>query len=153
MSASGAPPDLDLPIRYFVYKHFIEETSPPTIAETAEEFGLTEAEAKAAYQRLHQKHFFFLDPGTTNIRMANPLSAIPTKFKVQVDDKSYWANCAWDMLGIPAMLQRDATIEALFEDTQEKVVMMVKDGQVQYDGGVVHFPLPFQQWYGDLILT
>jgi hypothetical protein len=153
MSVNGAVQDLDLSIRYFVYKHFVDETRPPAIVEAAKAFDLTEEEAKSAYKRLHQRHFFFLDPGTTNIRMANPLSAIPTKFKVRVGDKSYWANCAWDMLGVPAMLKSDATIEATFEDTQEKVVIAVSAGQVQHTGGVVHFPLPFRQWYDDLILT
>jgi hypothetical protein len=102
---------------------------------------------------LNQNHFFFLDPGTTNIRMANPFSAIPTQFTVQVAQKSYWANCAWDMLGIPAAMREDATIRAIYEDTQETTVITVKDGQFHHNGGLVHFPLPARQWYDDLILT
>lgn len=144
---------LDLSIRYFVYKHFVDQTRPPSVIEAAKKFNLTEEEAKAAYNRLHERHFFFLDPGTTDIRMANPFSAIPTRFKVRVGKKSYWANCAWDMLGIPAMLKRDAVIEAVFEDTRENVTITVSNGRVQSPGGVVHFPLPFRQWYDDLILT
>lgn len=145
--------DLDLTIRHFVYKHFVLEARPPSIVETAQAFDLTEAQVKVLYERLHQNHFLFLDPGTTNIRMANPFSAIPTKFKVQVNQKSYWANCAWDMLGIPAALNNDAIIEAIFEDTQETVVITVVDGQVQHKGGAIHFPLPVRHWYDDLVLT
>jgi hypothetical protein len=145
--------DLDLAIRHFVYHHFALETRPPSVVETAEAFGLAEEQARAAYERLDHNHFFFLDPGTTNIRMANPFSAIPAQFTVRVGQKSYWANCAWDMLGIPAALQEDATITAEYEDTLETVVMEVKDGQVVHGGGLVHFPLPARQWYDDLILT
>lgn len=146
-------PNTDLAIRHFVYEHFVDHTSPPSVEETAQAFDLTIDEAKAVYDRLHQNHFFFLEPGTTDIRMANPLSAVPTKFKVHLGGKSYWANCAWDMLGIPAMLQAEATIEAIFEDTQETAVITVKDDQIHHAGGVVHFPLPVRQWYDDLILT
>lgn len=153
MTDKAVANDLDLAIRYFVYQHFVREARPPAVLETAQEFDLTEAQAKVAYQRLHHNHFFFLEPGTTNIRMANPFSALPTKFKVQVGQTSYWANCAWDMLGIPAALQADATITARFEDSQEMVEMTVKHDKVQHKCGVVHFPLPVRQWYDDLILT
>ena len=147
------PQALDLSIRHFVYKQFVAETRPPSILETAKAFALTEEEAKAAYQRLHAGHFFFLEPGTTDIRMANPLSAIPTNYKVRAGGKSYWANCAWDMLGLPAMLKREAIIEALFTDTQEPVEMTVCEGQIQPNEGLVHFSVPFRHWYDDLILT
>lgn len=112
----------DLAIRHFVYQTIVTTTSPPTVSETAVHFTITENEAEAAYQRLHNNHFFFLEPNTFSIRMANPFSAVPTKFKVKVGTKSYWANCAWDMLGIPAALHQDATIEAQYEDTNEEAV-------------------------------
>jgi hypothetical protein len=153
MSETDAIQDLDLTIRHFVYRQFVREAGPPSIIETAQAFDLTGEQVKDVYERLHENHFLFLDHGTTNIRMANPFSAIPTKFKVRVNHKSYWANCAWDMLGIPAALQDDAVIEAVFEDTREPVAITVADGQVRHEGGVVHFPLPVRQWYDDLILT
>ena len=145
--------DLDLAIRHYVFHHFALETRPPSVAETAKAFDLTDEQVKAVYERLHQNHFFFLEPGTTNIRMANPFAAIPTQFSVKVGQKTYWANCAWDMLGIPAALQKDATITAQYEDNLERVVLEVKNGQLHHDGGRVHFALPARQWYDDLILT
>ena len=144
---------LDLSIRHFVYQHFVAESRPPTVAETAQQFGLSQRAGQNAFERLHHGHFLFLKPGTSQILMANPLSAVPTQFKVWVDDKSYWANCAWDMLGIPAMVQQDATIEATYQDTQEKITVTVKDGRLQPTEGVVHFPLPVRRWYDDLVLT
>jgi hypothetical protein len=143
----------DLSIRHFIYQYFVNETRPPSPAETAQAFGLTEEDARAAYQRLHDHHFFFLDPGTTTIRLANPFSAIPTDFTVRVNGKSYWANCAWDMLGIPAMQHQDASISARVEGSEERIEIMVKNGQLQTVPGVVHFLLPFRQWYDDLIHT
>ncbi len=144
----------DLAIRHFVYQYFIAEARPPTPAETAAVFHLTEAEACTLYQRLHEHHFFFLDPGTSNIRLANPLSAIPTDYKVTIHGKSYWANCAWDMFGIPAMLHQDALLEARFPgEATVGVEIRVNDGEISPTEGVVHFLLPFRQWYDDLIDT
>jgi hypothetical protein len=123
------------------------------VAETAVHFNLPPKEIEESYQRLHDNHFFFLEPGTLDVRMANPFSALPTKFKVRVGPVAYWANCAWDMLGIPAALHRDAVIEAKYEDGGETAVLTITNGQLQHSGGVIHFPLPVCYWYDDLILT
>ncbi len=145
--------DQDWQIRLFVYTHFIDHTLPPTVNDTAAHFGLSDAEARTAYHRLHDHHTLFLDPGTDAIRMANPLSAVPTDYRVSVEGKHYWANCAWDSLGIPAMLGKDATIEAKLRLTGEIIHYRVEGGQLRAQGGLVHFPLPFAQWYDDLIDT
>ena len=154
MSDNTTLQEFDLPIRHFVYRHFVDYTRPPTIEETAVAFALTDKQVEAAYKRLNDHHFFFLKPGTSNIRMANPFSAVSTNFAVHVGQTTYWANCAWDMLGIPAALNKDVIIKAQFSDTQASTTIIVQDGQViSTDGGVVHFPLPLRQWYDDLILT
>ena len=62
--------------------------------------------------------------------MANPFSGIPTDFKVHANGKTYYANCAWDMLGIPAALHTDAVIEAVCTESNEKVQVEIKDGQI-----------------------
>ncbi|GAB4423354.1 MAG: hypothetical protein Kow0031_01810 [Anaerolineae bacterium] len=144
---------MDLGIRHFVYRHFVAEARPPTVDEIAREFNLARTEAEAAVERLHQHHLLFLEPGTTDIRIANPFSAIPTDYQVRVGPRAYWANCAWDMLGIPAALHTDAVIEAVYTDTREWTTITISSGELQPAAGVVHFPLPVRQWYDDLILT
>ena len=62
--------------------------------------------------------------------MANPFSGIPTDFKVHANGKTYYANCAWDMLGIPAALQTDAVIEAVCTESNESVRLEIQDGNV-----------------------
>ncbi len=153
MSKSSAVSNTDLAIRTFVYQHFVQEAWPPSAAECAARLDLPVAEVNNSYQRLHDHHFFFLEPGTSIIRMANPFSAVPTQFQVQIGPMVYWANCAWDMLGVPAALHQDAVITAVYEDTEETAVITVENGQVQHEGGVVHFPLPVRQWYDDLVFT
>ncbi len=146
--------DQDWQIRLHIYQYFVEHAHPPTYAETARSFGISAAEARAAYHRLHDAHAIFLDPGTDAIRMAHPLSAIPTPYLVHVASRRLYANCAWDSLGIPAMLHADAQIEAAFTGTGEPTRYAVESGQLTApDGGVVHYPLPFRHWYDDLIHT
>jgi hypothetical protein len=84
--------------------------------------------------------------------MANPFSAVPTAFRVQANGRAYWANCAWDALGIPAALDADARIEARCP-AGEPIGIAVTDGQVRGEGAVAHFAVPFRQWYDDLIAT
>jgi hypothetical protein len=43
---------------------------------------------------LDARHAIFLEPGTAQIRMATPFSAVPTPFTVTAEGITYWANCA-----------------------------------------------------------
>jgi len=141
-------------IRHFVYRHFEETTHPPSADETAEQFNISAKEAGVYYRELHNHHAFFLDLESMSIRMANPFSSIPTDFKVRANGKTYFANCAWDMLGIPAALHLDnAIIDAKFTESNKSVQLEIKDGQVTNSDLLIHFPLPFSRWYDDLVFT
>jgi len=140
-------------IRHFVYNHFADTTHPPSVDETARHFNITGEEASEYYKELHNRHAFLLDAETLTVRMANPFSGIPTDFKVHANGKTYYANCAWDMLGIPATLNTDAIIEAKFTESNESVKLEVKDGKVTNGDLLVHFPLSFSRWYDDLTFT
>jgi Alkylmercury lyase len=143
----------DWDIRLYIYRHFVEQASPPTVTETAQHFNISIKEAHAVYQRLHEYHTLFLQPGTDQIRMANPLSALPTDYRVNIDRRWLWANCAWDSLGIPAMLGADAHIEARLPLTGETVTYRIEAGVLKADQYIIHFPLPFARWYDDLVDT
>ncbi len=140
-------------IRAFVYAHFAETTRPPSVDETAAHFNISTEEASELYKELHNRHALFLDLDKVAIRMANPFSGIPTDFKVHANGKTYFANCAWDMLGIPAALHCDAVIDAVFTESNKPIHLEVKDGKVTNGDLLVHFPLPFSRWYDDLIFT
>ena len=149
-------------IRHFVYAHFADATHPPSLDETATHFNISTEEAREYYKELHNRHAFFLEPETLTIRMANPFSGIPTDFKVHANGKTYYANCAWDMLGIPVALHTNAVIEADCAESNETVQLEIRDGQIMksrseakwtnYDL-LIHFSLPFARWYDDLVFT
>ena len=163
-------------IRHFVYSHFADTTTPPSVDVTAAHFNISTEEATDYYKELHIRHALFLDLDSVTIRMANPFSGIPTDFKVHANGKTYFANCAWDMLGIPAALHTDAVIEAVCTESNETVKLEIKDGHVtlsesegslppqngtlrsqrtlpQSDMLLVHIPLAFSHWYDDLVFT
>lgn len=140
-------------VRAFVYQHFADTTRAPSIEETARNFNIINKEAGEIYKELNNRHAFFLEPESLTIRMANPFSGIRTDFAVHANGKTYFANCAWDMLGIPAALHCDAVIDAVFTESNETVQLEIRDGKVTNSEYLVHFPLPFARWYDDLVFT
>jgi hypothetical protein len=140
-------------IRAFVYRHFAETTRPPGVRETASQFDLTLEQAARVYEELHERHALYLKPGTHEILMANPFSGVETPFQVRANDRVYFANCAWDSLGIPAALHTNAEIEASCAQSGEPIRLSVKDRQVQGTDALVHFLIPFREWYDDLTAT
>lgn len=140
-------------VRHFVYKHFADTTHPPSVEETATHFNISVEEASELYNELNNRHAFFLEPETLTIRMAWPFSAIPTNFKVHANGKTYYANCAWDMLGIPVVLQSDALLEAVCTESNDLIRLEVNNGQISNNELLIHFPLPFARWYDDLVFT
>lgn len=145
--------DLLWSVRAFIYDFIVANERPPLVAETAQSMNLSRNQTHRIYSLLDARHAIFLEPGTHMIRMAHPFSGIPTSFHVHVAGHDYWANCAWDALGIPAALHADATIEATCSDTHESVILKVQGDEVIGQGQVVYFARPFREWYDDLVFT
>jgi hypothetical protein len=143
----------DLEVRHHIYTFFVEHIRPPTVEECAAHFGKTVDAMRAIYHKLNEHHLFFLEPGTDQIRMANPLSAVPTDYEVKVGSKTYNVNCAWDCFGLAAMLGADVEINAIYAQSREAARIFIRDGVISGDDGVIHFAVPAARWYDDLIFT
>lgn len=102
----------DLKIRYQIYRFIAERCRVPTDQEIASLLNVAKDEVRSSFHRLHARHMIFLEPGGDTIRMANPFSAVPTRYKVRSEKKQWWANCAWDAFGIAAAFHTDVDIEA-----------------------------------------
>ena len=145
---------MDWDIRLFVYRLFASRGYPPTVEEIARHFQMAVPGTKGALHRLHNAHALFLRPGSDDILMANPLSAVATDYRVTVGKRRLYANCAWDALGIPAMLHADAKIKARHPLDRELVHFSIEDGRLSPEsGGIVHFAIPFRNWYDNLVDT
>ena len=79
----------DLALRSVTYSLFVELGRAATASEVAGSCDLTGADVVSGWQRLHEQHALVLDPTTAEIRMANPISAVPTAYRVQADGR-WW---------------------------------------------------------------
>lgn len=147
------PQELLWAVRAFIYRNFAETAHPPTLREVVDHFGLGLGETEEIYRELDRLHAFFLEPGTLDIRIANPFSAVPTAFPVEANGKRYWANCGWDALGIPAALHADARITAACAFTGEPIHLEVRGDQLLPTTAVIHFVVSVSRWYEDMIFT
>ncbi|NNE11075.1 MAG: hypothetical protein HKN41_02395, partial [Ilumatobacter sp.] len=112
-----------------------------------------EEELDRRLRALHDHHLVVLDANGT-VRMALPFSAVPTDHVVRSGDRSWFANCAWDALAIPAALGINADIEAPRLDDGAPVDLRVVDGELAGElDGQVHFAVPARHWWDDIVET
>jgi hypothetical protein len=111
---------------------------------------LEEAEAAEAYRRLAEAHVIVLEPETTTVRMAAPLSAVPTPFRVETERGAFFGNCIWDGLGTVAMLGRNGRVVTACPDCREPLVFTVRDGELEPLDAVVHYAVPAARWWDDI---
>jgi hypothetical protein len=146
--------ELDRSVRLYVYGQFLERGGPPTVDEAAAALHAPPAEVRAAFRRLAADRVLVLSPPDgSRIQMAMPFSAVPTPFSVSAAGRTWWANCAWDALGIPAMLNAGAEIESACGDCGATIRLTVADGQVAGDEAVVHLAVPAARWWDDIFFT
>lgn len=140
-------------VRLHMYDRFVAVGRPPTVAEAAQALGVGEAEVAEAYRRLEQAHVIVLAPGTLDVWMANPLSAVPTPFRVETERGAYFGNCVWDAFGIPAMLGVDGRVETSCPDCGEPLAFSVRDGELEPVDAVAHFAVPAARWWDNIAFT
>jgi hypothetical protein len=144
----------DTEVLLHIYQRFLADGRPPTAAEAAEALSLTEEDAKAAYRRLEQEHVIVLAPASDDVWMANPLSAVPTPFRVTTDDgRSWWGNCVWDGLGVLAMVGADGVVSTSCPDCGEALELRVSGGELEPIDAVVHFAVPAARWWDNIGFT
>ena len=145
----------DLRIRNHVYASFVRSGTAATTSETGTALGLAEADVAASYRRLHDAHALVLRPDSTAIRMLNPFSAVETPHRVETVGRSWYANCAWDALGIPHALHEDAArIESSCPDCGERLELELRAGELVRGADLlVHFVVPARRWWDDIGFT
>jgi hypothetical protein len=146
--------DFDTTVKLNIYETIAKTTKAPTSVEVAKAFGASIEEVEAAFARLHKKRLLVPEPSSfSRIRMAPPFSGVETPFLVKVQDKSYYANCVWDALGIPAALHEDAVVEASDGHSGEPFNLEVKNGKPVPQECAIHFAVPAARWWDDIIYT
>jgi hypothetical protein len=145
--------DVDTRVRLAIYERFVAEREAPSVADVAEALSISTDEAEAAFRRLAESRVIVLMPGTLEIWMANPLSAVPTSFRVETPRGSFFGNCIWDGLGVVSMLGGDGTVETRCADCDEEMSLRVEDGELTDGDGVAHFAVPAARWWENIGFT
>ena len=141
---------IDTSVRAEIYRFFVDRGRPPVPAEVAETLAIDQASVEESLRRLDDGNVLVLAPGTPYVWMANPLSAIPTPFPVEVGGRTWFGNCIWDALGIVAMLGGRGTVTTWCPDCHEHLSLSVRDNRLTSGEGVVHFAIPAAHWWDDI---
>ena len=144
--------ELEQRVRHAVYRTFADGGMPISTT-IADDCALPVEDIRDAYARLHAAHAIVLDSTSGEVRMALPFSAVPTPHRVISRDRSWFANCAWDAFGIPALMNCDARCESLCADCDAPIVHRVEQDRLAEPHGVVHFAVRASQWWDDIGFT
>jgi len=145
--------EFDTEVKLAVYRHFAETGHAPAVRTIAERLGVDAEAIQRSFAALRAARVPFLEPDDVTIRRAPPFSGVPTDHVVRVRERRYYANCAWDALGIPAALHAPAKVQSRCAQTGERL-----DLEVGLDGPgpspwIFHSLVPAAKWWQDLVFT
>ena len=121
-------------------------------APAAEELGDGQT-VREGWRSLHEAHALVLNQTEDGIRMANPFSAVPTAYRVLANDRWWYANCAWDALGILGALGVDGRVESSCPDCGEPYAIEVRDSAIDRSDLLFHCLVPAAHWWDDIVFT
>jgi hypothetical protein len=144
---------IDQEVRLAVYRHFVSTGTAPNPQALAAPLALAPEQIEASLLRLGAQRVLVLEGLPPRIRMAMPFSGVPTTYRVETSRGAWWANCGWDALGIPAMLNEDARITTRCQDCAAPLSLSIERGQLREQEGVLHFLIPAARWWEDIGFT
>ena len=145
--------EFKIEVKLAIYRHFAEVGRAPDPEVVAERVGAKVDAVRTAYRKLQQQRVLLLHEDDSSIRMAPPFSGVPTQHLVESGGVNYFANCAWDSLGIPVALHKTAVIRSRCEQSLEPLVMDVGLNGPGPTDWVYHCQVPAAQWWDDLVYT
>ena len=135
--------ELEERARRYILRHFADTGRPPRLSELQRELQLgSQEDAAAILTRLDAADLIVCEPATDSITAAYPFSGKPTGHRVEIGDRTLYALCAIDALGIPFMLDAPGVIRSGCFWCHAPI-------GVHVEGGVVaaHWPASVVVWY------
>ena len=145
--------DIDLRVKLAIYRWFAEKGGRPSPEDVAVRAGAAVPDVLAAYARLRAQRLLVLEPDGGSIRMAPPFSGVPTQHIVESDGVRYYANCAWDALGVLAALRRPGTVLSRCEQSGEPLRLEVGIDGPRASDWLFHCLVPAAHWWDDIVYT
>lgn len=141
-------------VRAQVYAAFARTGEAPSVEDLAAITGSSPSRVKSSLVKLHHAHELAARDGGDGVWMAHPFSAVPTDYPVETPGFECYANCAWDALGVPAVLGSDATIETTCPSSGEPIEVKVEGDAVSGpEHVVVHLLTPLRDAWDDIGFT
>ncbi len=145
--------NFDTQVKLAIYHHFAETGHGPSPGDIASKVGAGVDQVLSAYTRLRAERVLVLGADGASIRMAPPFSGVPTQHRVVVAGTEYYANCAWDALGILAALQSPGTVYSRCEQSGDPLQLHVALDGPEPSGWYFHCLVPASQWWQDIVFT
>ena len=145
--------ELELKTKLAIYEHFAAVGSRPSLNDIAARLGAAAPQVRETFRRLREQRVLVLEEDGESIRMAPPFSGVPTQHRVTAAGVSYYANCAWDALGIPAALHQPATVHSRCEQSMEPLELAVSEQGLQASDWLFHCVVPASRWWEDIVFT
>ena len=145
--------EFDTAVKLAIYRYFAEIGQRPTPAEVAGRVGADVPQVLAAYERLRAQRLLVFEADGSSIRMAPPFSGVPTQHVVEADGIRYFANCAWDALGVPAALHKPSVVHSRCEQSHEPLHLAISLDGPEASDWLFHCLVPAAKWWDDIVFT
>lgn len=147
------PTEADVQVKLSLYREFAESGRAPSRDRIAARTGLSTDAVLEALQSLRSQRLIWLEPDGATIRMAPPFSGVPTQHRVEAGGVDYYANCAWDSLGVLAALHRPGRVRSRCEQSGEPLSLEVSENGPEPTTWLYHCLVPAARWWDDLVFT
>ena len=145
--------ELAVKIRQAIWESALSACVVPSKAELGQVTKSRGADVARALQELHDAHVIVLQPESGEVLMANPFSAVPTPFEVKAGERSWYANCIWDAMGIASQVGEPVSITTSCGCCGDRLGLQVPNEWLSNDARVVHFALPAKRWWDDIVFN
>ena len=149
-------------LRGHLYRRIRDTGTVPSRAELAAdlgaagtgtvETGAAETGIEGALRFLADARVLALDR-RGEVWMAHPFSAVPTPYRVETPAGAYWANCAWDALAIPLLLDTDGRTRASCPQSGTSFDLTMTRGRAGPRGAVVRLAVPVRDFWDNIGFT
>ena len=139
-------------LRGHLYRRIRDTGTVPSRAELAAGLAAADIEVDQALRFLADTCVLALDEHG-EVWMAHPFSAVPTPFRVETPIGAYWANCAWDALAIPLLLNTDGRTRASCPQSGTRLDLTTTGGRAGPRGAVVRLAVPVRDFWDDIGFT
>ncbi len=145
--------EFDVKVKLAVYRHFAETGHRPSLEDVVGRIDSDVHSVLEAYQRLRAQRLLVLEADGSSIRMASPFSGVPTQHVAEVGGIQYFANCAWDVLGVIAAWHMPGTVHSRCEQSGEPYHLKVGLNGPEASDWLFHCLVPAAQWWDDIVFT